>query len=217
MLKRNRFLNLVLAVLVALFLQGCATTGPVTTAVKQKDIEKLKTLIKGGENVNERDVYGDTPLIYAASSGDVDIVRFLIESGAAVNEQKNDGSTALMVAARAGNESVVTDLLKSGANVNLRVKAGGTGAGALTMAAFNYNRKIMSMLIDAGADVNQNDEYGRTALWFAAAKGDLQMVKTLVGLGADYNVKALGYSAADMAKHFDNREVLIFLLKKGAR
>ena len=47
------------------------------------------------------------------------------------------------------------------------------------------NSKGVEALIESGADVNQQDEQGWTALNFAAGNGDVALVKLLVEKGAD--------------------------------
>ena len=47
------------------------------------------------------------------------------------------------------------------------------------------NASAVTELIEAGADVNQQDEHGWTPLNWAAGKGDTSIVKTLLERGAD--------------------------------
>ena len=73
-------------------------------------------------------------------------------------------------------------------------------------------------LIEQGVDVDAGNRYGATALFFAAEKGDLDMVVLLVEHGARldiedsfYNMSAL--SRAMSGEHFD---VARFLLSRGS-
>jgi uncharacterized protein len=47
------------------------------------------------------------------------------------------------------------------------------------------DRSAATELIEAGADVNQQDKQGWTALSWAAGKGDLEMARLLIDKGAD--------------------------------
>ena len=48
---------------------------------------------------------------------------------------------------------------------------------------FNVSKE----LIAAGADINKEDNDGRTALWTAAAKGHTECLQELIAAGADIN------------------------------
>jgi len=56
-------------------------------AIADKDAERIKALLNEGADVNARDVYGATPLMWAANAniGDPLIVKLLIDAGADVN------------------------------------------------------------------------------------------------------------------------------------
>jgi ankyrin repeat protein len=59
----------------------------------------------------------------------------------------------------------------------------------------------MKPLIEAGADVNDLTETGRTALMLAAYWGHANIVQLLLEKGADVNVKDKdGYTAVDYAR-----------------
>lgn len=72
-------------------------------------------------------------------------------------------------------------------------------------------------LVESGEDVNQQDEYGWTPLNWAAGKGNLEIVKTLIGCGADAfktgRDQRTPYMIANAAGHI---EVMKFLLEAEA-
>ena len=86
-------------------------------AIMDGDIERAKSLIDAGADVNARDIDGWTPLMYAALNGHTEIVELLIESGADVNAEDNNGQTVLMFATRGGHTEIVEILIKAGADV----------------------------------------------------------------------------------------------------
>ena len=57
--------------------------------------------------------------------------------------------------------------------------------GKLIDAVKQGDRKTIDLLMEAGADLNEQDEQGWTALCFAAGKGFLDIVKRLIENGAD--------------------------------
>jgi hypothetical protein len=71
-------------------------------------------------------------------------------------------------------------------------------------------------LLDQGADVNAKFRYGATALFKAAERGHVEIVKLLLARGADATVKDTFYGATAMtwALDGDHLEVVDVLLKK---
>ena len=49
----------------------------------------------------------------------------------------------------------------------------------------NVHKHVVKLLINAGADVNKKDFYGRTPLILAASKGQVDLVELLLDAGAD--------------------------------
>lgn len=124
------------------------------------------------------------------------------------------GETALMLAVREGSMQVMPVLLSArGINLDLRAKNGNT---ALMIAAFKKNKQAVEVLLANGAQVNNE---GWTALHYAAAAGETEIVQLLIeksaevdatspnmttplmmaaGSGNIYTVKALLDAGADL-------------------
>ena len=76
----------------------------------------------------------------------------------------------------------------------------------------------VTALLDKGAEVNARFRYGTTALFKAAERGHLEVVKVLLARGADVSVKDTFYGATAMTWALDNKhiEVVRALLEKDA-
>jgi ankyrin repeat protein len=73
------------------------------------------------------------------------------------------------------------------------------------------------VLIDAGADVNLQDENGWTALHIAASVNNQEIVEILVDAGANLDMETLdGYTALDLALQNDNNQMAHILVDLGA-
>ena len=74
----------------------------------------------------------------------------------------------------------------------------------------------VSALLDKGADVNAKFRYGTTALFKAAERGNIDVVRILLARGADTTVKDTFYGATAMTWALDNDhvEVVRALLEK---
>jgi hypothetical protein len=135
-------------------------------AAKEGDLKKLQELIKSGAQVNDRDGFGDTAMIYAVNGGNLDMAKELIAAGADVNLKYGYGVTALMSSAMKNvNLDVVKELIKSGANVNMISDRGKMTA--MMYAAEYGETDIVKELIKAGAYLRVKDFEGKTPLTYA--------------------------------------------------
>lgn len=108
-------------------------------------------------------------------------VTTLVAAGADKEVKNEQGKTILQHAVEANIAPVVTFLLQNGANPK---------EGALVAkAAFNRNINITKALIAAGADVNEKDEHGLTALYYAVDDVKPEVVRMLLSAGANPNVQ----------------------------
>src|ERR1700674_4140252 len=87
-------------------------------AVKKRDLEAVRTLLKQHADVNARSGDGATALVWAAHFNNPEMVELLIGAGANVNAANDLGVTALWEACTNGNSVVGDRLLKAGANPN---------------------------------------------------------------------------------------------------
>ena len=178
----------------------------IWTASKKGDLERLRQLIQGGQNVNRGDSDGWTPLMEAAHNGHDQVVRELIRAGADVNGKDDINKlTALHLASRSGHFSVIKTLAEAGANLNVQDWKGMT---PLMEAAYRGHANVVVELIRAGADVSvvSSDWYlvdaSSTALHFAAAWNTIECGVLLVEAGADMRTSnKKSKSPLDLASH----------------
>ncbi len=76
--------------------RGCRTSNVIYTKTE------MQRLLNAGANVNAKDKYGKTPLIWVAGIGLTDICALLVENGADVKARDNNGTTAAISAAQFG-------------------------------------------------------------------------------------------------------------------
>jgi len=137
---------------------------------------------------------GCTPLFRAAMGGDLEVARALLAKGANPNINAM-GLTPFLVAAGVGAGNI-----------------GGTGLAAETSLGGPVNMELMELLLQHGANVNDqvtgtktysmrvsrapSANEGRTALHIAAQEAKVDVVRYLLGKGADREIKDAGGARA---------------------
>ena len=119
---------------------------------------------------------GATPFFLAAASLDAGLMRLLLEHGADPTLSTAEGTTPLMAASGMGRLEDLTEAeqqkaleaarlaLEKGNDVNAANQDGRT---ALAAAAYVGANGVMQLLAEHGADLDQKDRYGQTALSIA--------------------------------------------------
>ena len=88
-----------------------------------------------------------------------------------------------------------------------------SGRQSLSIAAKNNSLPIIKILIEVGADLNHQDQWGWTALMYAAAGGFHVTVETLLEAGADTTImNHWGDTAYTLAKDHEYKNVLSLLV-----
>jgi len=158
-------------------------------AAERGDRAVAMQLLAKGANPNTPGPDGTTALMWAASNDDLELVRALIKAGANVTLKNQFGTSALTEAAIIGSAPVIEALLKAGADPNTKNPEGETPLMAVARAG---KVDAASRLLEAGADVNAKEEWGgQTALMWAAAQSQPEMVKFLSSKGADLNARGV--------------------------
>jgi ankyrin repeat protein len=139
---------------------------------------------------------GAEKLIDAAMYGKLAKVQTLIASGADVNAIGSCGRTALSLAIQGGHIPVIQALLDAGADPNLSDETDdGLAANSPLMEAastfFATNRaEMVRLLLKWGANINQQDATGNTALMCAIDCSDMDVFEALVtAAGVDLDIK----------------------------
>lgn len=152
----------------------------VLSSIQAKVIEENRYKFRGRSQSYARNVNG---LWVASQLGLHDAVNSLIKDNDNINVEDDKGRTALMMAAMEGFANVVELLIDRRADAS---KQDYKGRNALHYAASANRLEVIDVLLDKAAiDVNSGDEFGDTALIFAAQYGLEDMVDKLLARGAN--------------------------------
>jgi ankyrin repeat protein len=155
------------------------TNPPPVPTGRMTSLELGRRLLTHGVNVNARQTkeprddnrhvlnrIGATPFLLAAYSSDLELMRLLLENGADPSLTNVDHTNALMVAA--------------GVHIWTVGESPGSNDEAL---------EAVKLLLDLGADVNAENDWGYTPLLGAAHRGSPEIVQLLVDRGARLDAK----------------------------
>jgi len=210
---------------------GCKLNGDVNKNLlelrfdQDREFGCMRRLLQKGADVNAKDNYDNTPIMYAAkgtSKKALNAVRYLVSKGAQLNAKNYYVTNPLNFAVLADNGDIVKFLIEKGAEGDLS---------DLLMLAVRYGKELtksVQVLVNKGADVNKvsgPNEYpyvNDSALIIAAQNDYMEIVKVLLEKGANFNVKChsrswcLGKDALIYAATFGDLEIVQLLVKKGA-
>jgi ankyrin repeat protein len=196
---------------------------PLMVVARTSNVDAARALIAAGADVNAREAWKQqTALMWAASRGHPAMVRLLAENGAEVDARSlvhewqrqttvfprakylpPGGLTPMLFAAREGCEQCIAELIAAGADINLPDP---DEVSPLLMAVLNAHFDTARVLLEAGANPNKWDFWGRTPLYAAVdyntiptggrpdrpsddTTTSLEMIELLLEAGANPNLQ----------------------------
>jgi len=120
----------------------------LSTAAREGDLARLRSLLDSGADPNQRDSHGNRPLIEAVAAGHADAARLLIAAGANPNLAALGGRTPLIEAAIGGHIEIARLLISAGADLDIAERSAGT---ALEAAERGGNTELAALLRRSGA------------------------------------------------------------------
>jgi ankyrin repeat protein/cytochrome c5 len=180
---------------------------PLSLAAVNGNGAIVEALLKVGADPNTANAEGETALMTASRSGNLAAVKALLAHGANIDaKEKWLQETALMWAAAENHPDVVEALIAAGASINEKSwvtdtpildfpESGGPnmpfprgGWTAAMYAARQNATAALGVLADKGANLNQQDPQGATALQIAIINLHYDAAALLLDKGADPNV-----------------------------
>lgn len=183
--------------------------GALHLACRGKSGVIIRQLIDAGADINLQTSNGSPPLSVAAQAGYLYGVRLLLDAGADPNQYNRSGVGPLFHAIFQQSVECVYALLDAGADPFQEMAKSHFGTpyklaldqgkdisdalkrhtqGLLITAARSGDIPKLKSLLDYEVDVNGQDECGRTALFWASAKGFQEVIEVLHEYKADHTI-----------------------------
>ncbi|XP_053881596.1 protein phosphatase 1 regulatory subunit 12B isoform X5 [Malaclemys terrapin pileata] len=189
-----------------------------------ENLDMVKFLVENGASVNQQDNEGWTPLHAVASCGYLNIAEYLLSHGANVAAVNSEGEVPSDLAEEAAMKDLLLEQVKKqGVDLDLArkeeeqqmlqdarqwlnsgkledIKQPRSGATALHVAAAKGYSEVMRLLIQAGFNLNVQDNDGWTPLHAAAHWGVKEACTILAEALCDMDIRnKLGQTPFDVA------------------
>jgi ankyrin repeat protein len=196
--------------------------GVLIGAIGNDDTLLAQEIIQTGTDVNSRiNKGGLTPLMISRSAK---MTKTLLSLGADPNLKDLKGMTALHhMIFTDGAETILPILINAG--VDVHSPAAGSGNETPLLVArqlffkggdLEHGKRIVRILLEAGASVNDQDDLGYTFFITAAVNNKFEMAKFILKMGADPQIRTIeGITALDWVRESHHMEIEKILLENG--
>ncbi len=179
---------------------------PIQIAAMNGNNSAISALEKLGGNLNQPNSEGWRPLHLAVQNGHLDTVNLLLSLGAQIDGVGKNDMTPIAVAIDESKYRIATKLIESNANLNLPNVFGETPIFHFKFFSYqplptsrhfvqshpeprpSIEKKLLSFMIENGADVSIKANDGREAIHLYAFYGLIGGIRILLKHGADIDV-----------------------------
>lgn len=168
-------------------------------AAEKGHLKTVQALLKKGHKIDSTDSQGTTPLMLACLYGHKNLVEELLRRGADVKRLGDFGGALSHAVGVDGKLEIVKRLLAAGADVNERSLIENNET-PIFCACRVGRPDLAKILLEVGADVNIENDWGDTPLWEVCANNEAalpakmqkaypQVVRLLIEYGADVSLR----------------------------
>ena len=170
---------------------------PVTEAIENDSVAKMKSLIKEGIDVKKPILIGEeyelddydeiSPFFYAIRKrASLEMIQLLLDNGVELMETDSDGISALDMAIKFKRKDVIQFCIDKGFDLNSTKRK--SGIKPVMLAACFSDMEMMEMLLAAGGEINAIDNAGMSPKDYAKKLGQKKMIEYLQEKGGKFNM-----------------------------
>jgi ankyrin repeat protein len=169
---------------------------PLTLAIENDSIAKVKSLLKEGVDLNtpiligeeyDLDEYDDiSPFFYAIRKrASLDMLELFLENGVELMSTDSEGVSALDMAIKFKRTEVIQFCIDNGFDLNTTKRK--SGITPVMLAACFSDIEMMQLLLDGGADINALDKIGMSPKDYSKKLGQKKMTEFIHEKGGRFS------------------------------
>ncbi|CAO1604206.1 hypothetical protein XANCAGTX0491_007771 [Xanthoria calcicola] len=185
-------------------------------AVEKQDIKTSKMLLEAGADPDARPSWETPAIVVAVKNNDTQLLQMLLEYSPDIEAHATGNGTALHTAVTKGRPEMVMLLLAHGADPNKRPM--GAEPPLYKAVSKQYDAIVELLLQQENIHLDDTPPGGTTAMYQAAKKGNIELVRKLLAVGANVDARPAGVNTAmfEAAKK-GNYDICKLLLESGAQ
>ncbi len=169
---------------------------PLTLAIENDSVAKIKSLIKEGIDLNKPILIGEeydleeyddiSPFFYAIRKrASLKMLKLFFENGVDLMQTDSDGISALDMAIKFKRKEVIQFCINKGFDLNTTKRK--SGITPVMLAACFSDIEMMQLLLSAGGEINAEDKAGMSPKDYSKKLGQTKMTEFLNEKGGKFS------------------------------
>ncbi|HQI05549.1 MAG TPA: ankyrin repeat domain-containing protein [bacterium] len=158
----------------------------------------LDNMLSAGADINEEVYLFGTPLMASILIKNEDLFDYMLKKGASLKNNYLFGRNLLHFAAMSGSLEMFNKIRKLTSIKENEIDD--LGRNILHYSVMSRNKRLVDYILKQNKNLNYQDKYGRTPLFYAVLHNCPEIVKSLLENGADPNTKSFEVSEIKLGK-----------------